>query len=93
MILDRSIQCEPQERLKQNTDGNRLSLLSTRIVRDANFRHCSVSRGPVDVIFLSNTTSTNTYVFPLYQKDGSPNINPEFIDKMHQIGIALDCHQ
>jgi predicted helicase len=37
------------------------------VVKDETFAHVSIARGPVEVISLSSSTSTNAYMFPLYR--------------------------
>ena len=51
--------------LKACIEGSPI-LLTTKIVKDADFAHAFVSRIFTDVIFLSNTSSVNCYSFPLY---------------------------
>ena len=67
MIWAREVLCEPQVEVSQHLLQPNLCLVTSRVVKDAEFRHVSVSRGPVEVISLSNSTSTNAYMFPLYR--------------------------
>ncbi|MEK6336327.1 MAG: type ISP restriction/modification enzyme, partial [Acidobacteriota bacterium] len=52
--------------MNQLRDGKNIALVSSRVVNDSDFAHVFASNKPVDKIFLSNKTSTNAYVFPLY---------------------------
>jgi len=60
---DPRIWTRPLERLKASVDGSPV-LLTTKIVKDAEFAHVFVTRLFPDVIFLSNTSSVNCYAFP-----------------------------
>lgn len=48
--------------------GENLVLLSTRMTKGDEWRHCFVSRLVSDCAFLSNQTSTNAFAFPLWLK-------------------------
>jgi predicted helicase len=52
--------------MSQLRNIDNVALISSRVVNDAEFAHIFVADMPVDKIFLSNKTSTNAYVFPLY---------------------------
>ncbi|MEE2786257.1 MAG: type ISP restriction/modification enzyme [Myxococcota bacterium] len=86
LIWHRTVLCEPQTAVSRHFDHENLCLISSRLVTDDAYRHVSVARGPVDVIYLSNSTSTNAYVFPLYAYSRSAsgqstrriNLSPEF---------------
>ena len=54
--------------------GNNLVLLATRMTKGAEWRHCFVTRLTSDCAFLSNKTSTNAFVFPLYTRTGTGDI-------------------
>lgn len=49
-------------------DGKNLVLLTSRMTKGDEWRHCFVSRYVSDCALLSNQTSTNAFVFPLKQK-------------------------
>ncbi|MHA1266302.1 MAG: type ISP restriction/modification enzyme [Candidatus Helarchaeota archaeon] len=69
---DPQIWTRPVIKLKQLCKNNIL-LLCTRIVKDVHFAHVFVVDSFPDVIFLSNTSSVNTYVFPLLKIDSKGN--------------------
>ncbi len=71
MIWSREVLCEPQEKVTRHLLRPNLCLVASRVVKDDAFRHVSIARGPVEVISLSNSTSTNAYMFPLYLYDFS----------------------
>jgi predicted helicase len=61
--------------MSQLRNVDNVALISSRVVNDADFAHIFVANMPVDKIFLSNKTSTNAYVFPLYfYGDNSPQL-------------------
>ena len=66
MIWAREVLCEPQDKVTRHLLRPNLCLATSRVVKDDAFRHVSIARGPVEVISLSNSTSTNAYMFPLY---------------------------
>lgn len=66
MIWAREVLCEPQIEVTRHLLRPNLCLATSRVVKDDSFRHVTVARGPVEVISLSNSTSTNAYMFPLY---------------------------
>lgn len=87
---DESIWTRPLKRLKNRVDGD-LILLTTKIVKDAVFAHVFVTRRFPDVIFLSNTSSVNTYSFPLNREGeaetllsegGEPNLATGEIERL-----------
>lgn len=49
-------------------DGESLVLLTTRMTKGDEWRHCFVTRNVSDCALLSNKTSTNAFVFPLKRK-------------------------
>ncbi len=70
--------------------GQNLVLLTTRMTKGAKWRHCFVTRDVSDCRLLSNLTSTNAFVFPLFERideqglfDGtgepSPNFSEQFV--------------
>ena len=67
MIWAREVLCEPQSAITRHLLHPNLCLATSRVVKDDAFRHVTVARGPVEVIALSNSTSTNAYMFPLYR--------------------------
>ena len=94
MIWAREVLCEPQERVTRHLFQPNLCLATSRVVKDDAFRHVSITRGPVEVISLSNSTSTNAYMFPLYryefdealgttrEKRRIVNLSPRFIAEL-----------
>lgn len=89
MIWNRSVLCEPQTAITDHLTGENLCLTVSRIVKDDAFRHVMVVSGPAEVISLSNSTSTNAYMFPLYlyidnmgKSDKHPNLNPRFLKEI-----------
>ncbi|MHA1279165.1 MAG: type ISP restriction/modification enzyme [Candidatus Helarchaeota archaeon] len=89
---DPMIWTRPVKKLKEICKDNIL-LLSSRIVKDANFAHVFVSSIFTDVIFLSNTSSVNCFVFPLLVKDKqgkrSWNITVLYRQYLQRRGIEL----
>lgn len=71
MIWSREVLCEPQTEVTRHLLHPNLCLSTSRVVKDDGFRHVSVARGPVEVISLSTSTSTNAYMFPLYRYEAS----------------------
>jgi predicted helicase len=96
MIWSRAVMCEPQESVTQHLLPNHLCLSITRVVKDPEFRHVLAVKGPVEVISLSGSTSTNAYMFPLWWHDTSrqtfiPNIAPAFAARIAALtGLAWD---
>jgi hypothetical protein len=101
MIWAREVLCEPQTQVTRHLFRKNLCLVTSRVVKDNNFRHVSISRGPVEVISISNSTSTNAYMFPLYRYEKESqeclagldcsdvrivNLNKQF---MHELNIAI----
>lgn len=95
MIWSREVLCEPQSEVTRHLIRPNLCLATSRVIKDSAFRHVTVARGPVEVISLSTSTSTNAYMFPLYRyeagqlfdgdeaKDGrSVNLSRKFIAEM-----------
>lgn len=63
---DEKIYTRPVLRLKKQFDEKNLALLTTKILKAESFAHVFISNIFSDVIYLSNKTSTNTFVFPLW---------------------------
>ena len=94
MIWAREVLCEPQDKVTRHLLRPNLCLTTSRVVKDDAFRHVSITRGPVEVISLSSSTSTNAYMFPLYRyaSDGLLgtkgkerrllNLSPRFISEL-----------
>jgi predicted helicase len=89
VIWAREVFCEPQTEVSKHLLLNNLCLLSSRVNTDGDYRHAFVSRGPVDKISISNSGSTNAYMFPLYLyndssniRDKKVNLNNEFLHKL-----------
>ena len=72
MIWAREVLCEPQIEVTRHLLQPNLCLVTSRVVKDDAFAHVSVARGPVEVISLSSSTSTNAYMFPLYRYVAAP---------------------
>jgi hypothetical protein len=66
MIWAREVLCEPQSSVTKHFELPNLCLSTSRVVKDSEFRHVAIARGPVEVISLSGSTSTNAYMFPLW---------------------------
>lgn len=76
-------------RIKKQCDGKNLVLLSTKLVKDLAFNHVFVSRKYTDVIFLSSTSSTNCYLYPVlfHGTDGTKwNLSTAYIDYLNGMG-------
>ena len=94
MIWAREVLCEPQDKVTRHLLRPNLCLATSRVVKDDAFRHAGISRGPVEVISLSNSTSTNAYMFPLYRYESDDllgikgeecrivNLSPRFISEL-----------
>ncbi|MEP7344406.1 MAG: type ISP restriction/modification enzyme, partial [Gemmatimonadaceae bacterium] len=76
-------------------DGKNLVLLTTRMTKGSEWRHCFVSRSISDCALLSNQTSTNSFAFPLRRKasgkglfatpDGyDANLSPQFLARFYK---------
>lgn len=63
---DERIYTRPVLKVKKQFDEKNIALLTTKILKAEDFAHAFVTNLFSDVIFLSNKTSTNTFVFPLY---------------------------
>ncbi|MFX1293677.1 MAG: type ISP restriction/modification enzyme [Promethearchaeota archaeon] len=89
---DPLIWTRPVKKLKAYCRNN-LMLLCSRIVKDAQFSHVFVSTLFTDVIFLSNTSSVNCYLFPLLKKeingDVKWNLTPLYINYLKNMGIIF----
>ena len=81
--------------------GKNLVLLTTRMTKGDEWRHCFVTQDVSDCAFLSNKTSTNAFAFPLYQKARSedlfstkagskPNLSSQFMRQLaSKLGVVL----
>ncbi|HUX98607.1 MAG TPA: type ISP restriction/modification enzyme [Candidatus Deferrimicrobium sp.] len=89
---DPSIWTRPVQKLKAECQNTPL-LLCSRIVKDNQFSHVFVSNLFTDVIFLSNTSSVNCYVFPLLKinekgiKDW--NLTSTYLTYLQNMGIDI----
>lgn len=63
---DERIYTRPVIKVKSQFDHENIAILTTKILKAESFAHVFVSTIFPDVIHLSNKTSTNTFVFPLY---------------------------
>ncbi|WP_156876202.1 type ISP restriction/modification enzyme [Rhodoferax antarcticus] len=65
-----------------------LALVCSRAVNDFEFRHAFVCREKVDKIFLSGKSSTNAYVFPLWNftegGNQKPNISKFIVGRLYE---------
>ena len=95
MIWAREVLCEPQTAITRHLLQPNICLATSRVVKDDAFRHVAVALGPLEVISLSNSTSTNAYMFPLYRYEPDPlfgigknkvtpivNLSREYINEM-----------
>ena len=89
---DPQIWTRPVQQLKQQCQNN-LMLLCSRIVKDAQFSHVFVSKLFIDVIYLSNTSSVNCYVFPLLRKflngEKNWNLTPLYLNYVNAMGLDV----
>ncbi|NVM30507.1 MAG: N-6 DNA methylase [Candidatus Helarchaeota archaeon] len=87
---DPSFWTRPVRKLKEQCHENTLFLCS-RIVKDNEFSHVFVSKLFTDVIFLSNTSSVNCYVFPLLKRNQagnhSWNLTPLYLQFLEEMGF------
>jgi len=60
-------------------EKNNLGLIANRQIRDNDIRHAWVSREIVDFHVLQ-TANASAYLFPLYIKNNSENLNQQFLD-------------
>ena len=92
IYYDSAIWTRPVKKLKAQSHDN-LLLLCSRIVKDDIFSHIFVSNLFTDVIFLSNTSSVNCYVFPLRKIDAkgkiSWNLSPLYLNYLKNMGLDL----
>lgn len=66
-ILNRNVVTIVRDRItSQMNGGKNLALLFPRAVTDPKWAHAFIANAPSDKIFLSNKTSTNSYVAPLW---------------------------
>ena len=74
-------------------EGKNLVLLTTRMTKGSEWHHCFVTRYVSDCALLSNQTSTNAFIFPLWRKaDGGglfandveyeANLSHSFLDRI-----------
>ncbi len=89
---DPTIWTRPVRKLKLQCNEKPM-LLCSRIVKDDQFAHIFASNHFTDVIFLSNTSSVNCYVFPLIKKDlnGTErwNLLPKYLDYLKKMGLNI----
>lgn len=55
------------EVMRQMLAGDNTGLITSRIVKDGGFRHVAAAENIIDGAFLSPTTASGTYMFPLYR--------------------------
>ena len=95
MIWAREVLCEPQTSVTKYFDRPNLCLSTSRVVKDPDFRHVAIARGPVEVISLSGSTSTNAYMYPLWiypSTSGFASFNSEIDDRIANIApIFVSC--
>lgn len=72
---DNQIYTRAVPKLRTQFKKENICLLTTKILKAENFAHIFVSAIFPDVIFLSNKTSTNTFVFPLYLYESQKETN------------------
>jgi len=91
VYYDPNIWTRPVKKLKAQCQEN-LLLLCSRIVKDDRFSHIFISNLFTDVIFLSNTSSVNCYVFPLkkYDAEGKISWNLSHLYREYLEGMGLD---
>ncbi len=93
IYYDPKIWTRPVTKLKRQCNDN-LLLLCSRIIKDDSFSHVFISKLFTDVIFLSNTSSVNCYVFPLRKKDANGdftwNLSPLYLDYLKTMGLNLN---
>ena len=93
IYYDPKIWTRPVTKLKRQCNDN-LLLLCSRIVKDDSFSHIFIANLFTDVIFLSNTSSVNCYVFPLRKKDANGdfawNLSPLYLDYLKAMGLNLN---
>jgi type I restriction-modification system DNA methylase subunit len=77
MIWAREVLCEPQLEVTKHLLRPNLCLVTSRVVKDDAFAHVAIARGPVEVISLSSSTSTNAYMFPLFRYVAETLLNRE----------------
>jgi predicted helicase len=65
-IFSRHVVSILRERVMAQFDHDNVALVVSRVANDGRFAHAFVTDGRTDKIFLSSSTSTNAYVFPLY---------------------------
>lgn len=79
---DERIYTRPVSRLKNQFNHDNLALLTTKILKAEPFNHIFITDIFADVIYLSNKTSTNTFVFPLfsYTEQGNAEKQKDLFD-------------
>ncbi len=70
---DERIFTRPVLKVKKQFEKENIALLTTKILKAEPFGHVFITTVFPDVIFLSNKTSTNTFVFPLRVYDHNEN--------------------
>lgn len=69
VYFDEDIWTRKVPETKRQSDGPNLIMLSSKLVKDREFNHVFITDKYTDVIFLSSTSSTNCYVFPVLYYD------------------------
>ncbi|MEX2683585.1 MAG: type ISP restriction/modification enzyme [Candidatus Sigynarchaeota archaeon] len=94
VYFDRRAWTRPVIKAKQQCYEGNLILLTTKLVKDRDFHHVFVANAFTDVIFLSNTSSTNCYLFPVrvIASDGTTswNLSRLYQDYSSRMGAPLD---
>ncbi len=92
--FDQRAWTRPVTRAKFQCREDNLILLTTKLVKDREFNHAFVARSFTDVIFLSNTSSTNCYLFPVRftAPDGVArwNLSGHFREYSERMGAPFD---
>nr|MDO8119659.1 type ISP restriction/modification enzyme [Candidatus Sigynarchaeota archaeon] len=95
VYYDRRAWTRPVTKAKQQCYEGNLIFLTTKLVKDREFNHVFVANAFTDVIFLSNTSSTNCYLFPIrvIAPDGvvSWNISRRYHDYSERMGAPFDA--
>jgi type I restriction-modification system DNA methylase subunit len=96
-ILDRSVVTIVRERITSQFAKPNIALLFSRAVTDPRYAHAFVAQAPSDKIFLSNKTSTNSYVAPLWllgkgaDEARRPNLSARIVGRVATLtGLPFD---
>ncbi|NMC04172.1 MAG: N-6 DNA methylase [Candidatus Lokiarchaeota archaeon] len=85
----------PVSKARQYCHHGNLLLLTTKLVKDRHFNHVFVSRTFTDVIFLSGTSSTNCYLFPVLAStpggETTWNLSGIYQAYVNRMGMPLDA--